>query len=446
VIRWRHADGKRFSQVTPAPGGQWWEKGLAKNPIYNRARVAQAQEVVIVEGEKCVHALHDLGIVATTSPGGAKAPEKADWSPLAGKRCILWPDNDEAGIEYIGKVKAILKELLCPLSLVNHEELDLPPKGDVADFVARYGGDYDLAHQAVTDILADAKPIGILGEYFAETEKIIGGERKALAFPWPLLTNLSRALMPGTVTCLFGPPSALKSFLLMECIVEWRSVGIPACAYELEDNAIFHLRRAHAQLARDSRILDNDWVEQNGDAFRESREHFSTELEDVGRAITDAPDQTVSYDMIGTWVENRIKNHEILVIDPVTAVPAGKEMWKADQEFVFHMKSLARRYNKRIILVSHPRKQVKGGALVMDDMAGGSAFQRFTHTVLVLEKNEKEESVTIRRRASYPVESATPRNFMRIAKARNGPGSGKRIAFDFNVKTMRFEEIGQVEK
>jgi hypothetical protein len=55
-----------------------------------------------VEGEKCADAAEAvlrteeaLGpLHAMTWPGGAKAIEKVDWTPLAGRSVVLWPDCD----------------------------------------------------------------------------------------------------------------------------------------------------------------------------------------------------------------------------------------------------------------------------------------------------------------------------------------------------------------
>jgi putative DNA primase/helicase len=63
--------------------------------------MASAAQVVLVEGEKCAQALIDAGIVATTAMHGANAPvDKTDWSPLAGKAVLIWPDRDKPGWEY----------------------------------------------------------------------------------------------------------------------------------------------------------------------------------------------------------------------------------------------------------------------------------------------------------------------------------------------------------
>jgi uncharacterized protein (DUF927 family) len=62
--------------------------------------------VLICEGEKAADAAGLLfpDHVAITSPNGAKAADKTDWSALAGRRCALWPDADEAGEAYADEV------------------------------------------------------------------------------------------------------------------------------------------------------------------------------------------------------------------------------------------------------------------------------------------------------------------------------------------------------
>lgn len=70
-------------------------------PLYNQPGIAGAAQVVLVEGEKCAQALIDAGISVTTAMHGANAPvDKTDWSPLAGKAVLVWPDRDKPGWEY----------------------------------------------------------------------------------------------------------------------------------------------------------------------------------------------------------------------------------------------------------------------------------------------------------------------------------------------------------
>lgn len=92
-------DAKRRKMAPPEP-----------RPLYNQPGIQDAAQVVLVEGEKCAQALIELGIVATTAMHGANAPvDKTDWTPLAGKAVLIWPDRDKPGWEYaVQAAQAIL--------------------------------------------------------------------------------------------------------------------------------------------------------------------------------------------------------------------------------------------------------------------------------------------------------------------------------------------------
>ncbi|MFA7281337.1 MAG: phage/plasmid primase, P4 family [Sterolibacterium sp.] len=83
-------DAKRRKPAPPEP-----------RPLYNQPAIKNADSVVLVEGEKCAQALTDAGIVTTTAMHGANAPvDKTDWSPLAQKSLLIWPDRDKPGWNY----------------------------------------------------------------------------------------------------------------------------------------------------------------------------------------------------------------------------------------------------------------------------------------------------------------------------------------------------------
>lgn len=87
-------DARRRKMAPPEP-----------RPLYNQPGMANAQQVVLVEGEKCAQALIEVGVVATTAMHGANAPpSKTDWSPLKGKDVLIWPDKDKPGWEYASQV------------------------------------------------------------------------------------------------------------------------------------------------------------------------------------------------------------------------------------------------------------------------------------------------------------------------------------------------------
>lgn len=56
-------------------------------------------QVLIVEGEKCADVATALlpGLCPVSWCGGTGAVAKTDWTPLAGRKVVIWPDNDDVG-------------------------------------------------------------------------------------------------------------------------------------------------------------------------------------------------------------------------------------------------------------------------------------------------------------------------------------------------------------
>jgi predicted P-loop ATPase len=128
-----------------AIGFEGWSHGSMPEPrpLYGLQWLAERQDaqVLIVEGEKCADAsaviLGDLaGIVAVSWAGGGKAWRKTDWAPLAGRRVVLWPDNDAPGVETMRQIAGHLVTLGCAVKLVDLQALDKPDGWDIADAVA----------------------------------------------------------------------------------------------------------------------------------------------------------------------------------------------------------------------------------------------------------------------------------------------------------------------
>lgn len=461
AIRFRPNPGgkKQFIQASATPGGFWMEAPIGPTPLYNRQRVRGAQTVIVVEGEKCVHALHEVGIVAVSSAAGAMNGDKADWQPLAGKTAILWPDMDEPeddyprgkGVWHMERVAKILMTLTPRATVLwfNPDGLELPEKGDAADLVARYRKEFTVeqTHALIEDILADAEPMGVVGEYAKELEATIAGERRSIAFPWPHLTDGARALIPGKTLCVCGDGGCGKSLWILHCLCFWLMSAVRACIYQLEDDRNYHLRRIHAQLEGNAKLTDNAWVEQNPEHVRESMKQNAESIEAIGRAMWEAPDEQISLEMLTVWVEERAKaGFEVIVIDPITAAQSENRPWISDLKFITKCKTVARRYGSRVIFITHPRSGVKGGGKAThNDMAGGAAYPRFAHSVFWIERNDAENEYTVRDKFGNP-EFHRPNRVLSISKARNGPLAGRRIAFNFDGASLLYHELGLIEK
>lgn len=444
---------KTFLQATARDSGFVFGAPDGLLPIYNRTRITAAPVVVIVEGEKCVHALADIGTVATTSPGGAGKAGKADWAPLAGKTCVLWPDNDplndkglSIGIEHMREVAAILDKLNPPtrVLIVDHQDLGLPPKGDVADFLDDFEGDSPEQLRAlIQHVIDSASPTGPAAELKLLIEDTISGKRSAVPWPWKSLSRFSNALIPGAVTCVGGDPSCGKSFLIIESIGYWIEKGFSPAVFMLEDPIEHHLNRVLAQREELSELTDPAWIKANAERTRKSFSDHIEMIEAVGRCITVAPDDEVPILKVAAWVrEKATAGHRVIVVDPVTAAGVSDKPWLDDKRFVIEVKAIARRFNCSVILVTHPKKGKKSGGGILDDMAGGAAYPRFCQNVFWITRHEQPQRVLI---AAEPCDFYTTINrTIKIAKARNGRGTGVAIGFDFQGSTLRFAEQGPI--
>lgn len=106
-------------------------------PLYGLDRLAARPDatVLVCEGEKAADAAALLfpEIVAVTSPNGAQAAAKADWSPLAGRAVLIWPDHDAEGQRYAKEVARLAVTAGAVTVGIVEVPSHFPPKWDVAD-------------------------------------------------------------------------------------------------------------------------------------------------------------------------------------------------------------------------------------------------------------------------------------------------------------------------
>jgi len=174
VYRFRTSSGGKeilpcvYAEHQRTKAREWrWQAFPLPRPLYGLDRLG-AGPALVVEGEKCADAavaiLHDgqepgpLSVL--TWPGGANAVDKADWSPLAGRDVLLWPDCDaqpastaqakrlgivegavlpeteQPGVRAMERVAQILLALGCRVRLIAIPAPGEKPAGwDVADAV-----------------------------------------------------------------------------------------------------------------------------------------------------------------------------------------------------------------------------------------------------------------------------------------------------------------------
>ena len=160
ILRWDKPQGKDIRPLARC-GDRWTIGGMPEpRPLYCLPDLSCVARIYITEGEKAADAARKIGLTATTSAHGSQSPDKTDWSPLAGKECIILPDNDAPGSKYAATVAAILAKLT-PAPVVKVVDLpDLPSHGDIADWTeVRADTNVDELGRRVESLTEEAEAI-----------------------------------------------------------------------------------------------------------------------------------------------------------------------------------------------------------------------------------------------------------------------------------------------
>ncbi len=127
-------DPKGFSQRRPNGNGGWiWNLKGVRLVLYRLPELLKrsTETVFICEGEKDVHSLETLGLLATCNPMGA-----GKWRPeysetLRARSAVIFPDNDGPGRKHATAIAADLLRVGCEVRIV-----EVPKGKDVSDWLA----------------------------------------------------------------------------------------------------------------------------------------------------------------------------------------------------------------------------------------------------------------------------------------------------------------------
>ncbi len=90
-------------------GNSWSWSGAKPKLLYHLSEVLQAGTVFIVEGEKDADNLKEIGLTATTVPGGANNWQAKYVDYFSEKQCVnIIPDNDSPGTKHAETIASAL--------------------------------------------------------------------------------------------------------------------------------------------------------------------------------------------------------------------------------------------------------------------------------------------------------------------------------------------------
>lgn len=368
VVRSRTREGKKIIQQNkPAT------THLYRHP--DSIPIEESSRVVLVEGEKCVDAALRLGeTCVTTWPGGAKAVEQVDLSPLQGKTIVIFADNDKPGLDAAAK----LITRLTGIATVEGVWVVPGDKQGVDDLYLRGGSlselvppvrmplDEDLEHQH------DTVPVRSLALRSLSTV-----ESKRTRFLW------DKMIPQSAVTLVAGRGGTGKSTFLIWLAAQINNGTLPG--------ELFGERHSVLYVSHEDSL--DEVVAPRADANGVDRDLFfslgisSKELNGltVPRLPEDMPLIRQAIAETGA---------KLLIIDPITSTLSGADNDKMNdvRQVMDPLNQMAAELGVSVIGIAHFRK---GGGSQSDLISGSHAWRDASRAVMLFARDDDADATVL---------------------------------------------------
>lgn len=384
VVRYEPKD---FKQRRPDGKGEWiWQLGDTPKMLYRLPELLAnpTRPIFFCEGEKDVERLRELQFIATTSPHGAGKWREEYKEVLRGRRVIILPDNDKAGMDHAQQVQDSLRDVASKVRLLKLPGLS--PKEDVSDWLdAGHGRDelVALAKEALKDLedlgnqeyiyenLNTVNPLNQDAPAEEQTERVDYGvpglvcmaDVVAEPVDWLWTDFLAR----GKFALWEGDPGVGKTFALLAASSSLtRGWGLPGM--EARDPMNVLLLTVEDDLA--------DTIKPRLEQLQADTNRFfayddSLSLDDAGLERLDK-------------MMDRVKPG-LLILDPIMAyIPGTIDIYKPNQirRITTPLKALADKYNCALVGIRHLTKSQKDRAIYRG--AGGMDFVGASRIVVLV--------------------------------------------------------------
>ena len=366
--------GKKFFQRRPDGLGGWINKVKdIRQILYNLKAVPEAQEVIILEGEKDADNLIRLGFVATTCAGGAKSWKPEYCESLKGKDIILIPDNDTPGREHMEQVAKSLDGIAASIKII--ELPGLPEKGDVSNFINTFE-DRDQAAESLALLIENAEPWELKKRPQDKKTSFIAAELMQIDFPEPKWAIPD--ILPEGLNFLAGKPKQGKSVMALNiCLAV--ATGGKALGKDVIQGSVIYLA-----LEDTGRRLQYRIGQMLHDAPAPDGLHIFTQWPRMGEGGI-------------LQIESEVEKHDnlrLLVIDtlakfkPISA-EKNQARYDIDYQTVSRIKDIADKYFVPVLLISHQRKSEADD--IFDTISGTLGLTGAADGILVLARKTGQD-------------------------------------------------------
>lgn len=412
-----------------------------------KQRINESKRILFVGTQPEADRINALNIAGLYAVFVATADIKtANFSSLVGKETFIWRAYNQTGEQFEQRILDAIKPFADSVSAVKVDALELDVNQNIIDYLKKSKGNKESELASVELNLSDVEILHGTKAVEKMIEDSISGDFQNINFPgMPKLSDLSKSLLPGTVTTICGAAGSGKSFFNIQNVWRWVcEENLNVKVLMLEDTQAMHQSRALAQMSETSGMTDAEFIRNNPEAAREHIAENKDKLARFAQALECSRTGQMTLDEIAEWIARQIKSGaEIIIVDPITAAKQQGAVWENDMIFLFKVKQVVERSGAKLILFSHPRTG-KAGEMNLSGIAGGAAYPRFSQTVIWIKNSEESiESDIIKAGETI---SVTHRQVFKILKSRNGKGFGLSIAADLCPYTSKMDEFGLIAK
>lgn len=378
-------DPKDFRQRRPDGNGGWvWDLNGGRCVLYRLRDIALAERVYIVEGEKDADRLWSLGIPATTCPQGA-----GKWRPeyndlFRNKQVVILPDNDTPGEHHAQQVARALLPVATAVKIVRLP--DLPPKGDVSDWL-------DAGHTK------EAFATSVKATPILKSDDVAGHEKSATREPGP------KQLQWYTVSELREETAATIPYLVADLLAE-SSLSVIGGKIAVGKSTL--ARSLAYCVVRGSAFLDRNVV-QGAVLYvapEESKHGVMTDLVALGFTNEDplhlcfASNETVIEQVLAKLQETHAR---LVIFETIFRVLRIKDVndYAQSTQKLDPVLELARKTSAHVLFTHHLGKRDTTDAL--DALLGSTAIGGTPDTRIILKKKGDVRTVEVIQRYGQPV-------------------------------------------
>lgn len=350
-------------------------------PLYNLPNISSAPEIIITEGEKAADALIAQNIDATTAMGGSNAPlEKTDWTPLRGRKVVIWPDNDEAGKAYAERLKTHLEAQGALAVSILSVPATRPAKWDAAD--------------------AEGEDLGGL----IRSMRVDAASESAIRFDVKFWDSVDLAAIPrveyvynhfyakGYTSVTAAPPKVGKSLLgLIEAVDIATGRGILTGEQQAPQRVYYYNAEDDLNTIQNrvGAILKHYGISQ--DEIR-GRLALESGVGDGGFYIISGQEGEINEAQFQA-MEQACIAHKIdcVILDPLQDLSRSPETNEVMRLLGGRLRRMASKCQLAIGLIHHTRKMQAGVRASIDDMRGGSALRgtaRFNRLLVPMSEDD----------------------------------------------------------